>query len=135
MVTTASRHSTSLYLRSSIVLCSLTISYTTVMAIMGIVQRSISCSAAYNYERRHGSTSVSAISIFRIVACTFSLSLSLSLFLSLSVSLRLSRFHSRRPLFALFAAIVIARESTRTLGRGVTREIDELAQLRMRALC
>lgn len=63
-------------------LCSLTISYTTVMAIMGIVQRGISCSAAYNYERRHGSTSVSAISIFRIVACTFSLSLSVSVSLS-----------------------------------------------------
>lgn len=103
------------------------------MAIMGIVQRGISCSAAYNYERRHGSTSASAISIFRIVACTFSLSL--SIFPPPPLSLRLSRFHSRRPLFALFAAIVIARESTRALGRGVTREIDELVQLRMRELC
>jgi len=84
-----------------------------VMTIMGIVQRNTSCFAAYNYERRHGSAAVSAISIFRIVVYMFSFSL---------CSFSPSHFHSRRPLFALFAAIVIARESTRTLGRGVTRE-------------
>lgn len=61
------------------VFCSLTISYTTVMAIMGIVQRGISCTAAYNYDRRHGSASASAISIFRIVLCRFSVSLPLCL--------------------------------------------------------
>jgi len=114
LTATASRHSTpSLYLRSSIVLRSLTISYTTVMAIMGIVQRGISCSAAYNYERRHGSTSVSAISIFRIVYIyiyiyiyiySLSLSLSLSLFLSLLLCLAFIHtahfLHCSRPLLS-----------------------------------
>lgn len=54
-----------------------------VMTIMRIVQCNISCLAAYNYERRHGSAAVSAISIFRIVVYTFSLSL-LFLFVPLS---------------------------------------------------